>query len=234
MTGSSRKPNVRSCRYSELPRAALVKNDHSFLSCRVPRVTEEYRVARRDEIAEAALRAFRRKGFQATSMAEIIAESGLSAGAIYGHYASKDAIIVDVASRVVGNRILDVERLARTEPLPPPPTIPRVLIAGMLRAIGNPAIMLQLWGEGVTDPEMSSMIGPIFDEVRGVMGPYLARWARERGGMAPDAAAAWADDLVPVFPGLGQGYIIQSALLPAFDADGYFRGVSALLDGGTA
>ena len=79
----------------------------------MPKVTEEYRVARRDEIADAALRAFRRKGFQATSMAEIIAESGLSAGAIYGHYASKDAIIVDVASRVVGNRILDVERLAQ-------------------------------------------------------------------------------------------------------------------------
>ncbi len=90
----------------------------------MPKVTEEYRVARRDEIADAALRAFRRKGFQATSMAEIIAESGLSAGAIYGHYPSKDAIIVDVASRVVGNRILDVERLARTEPLAPPPTIP--------------------------------------------------------------------------------------------------------------
>ncbi|WP_456846025.1 TetR/AcrR family transcriptional regulator, partial [Cellulomonas sp. P5_C6] len=75
----------------------------------MPKVTEEYRVARRDEIADAALRAFRRKGFQATSMAEIIAESGLSAGAIYGHYPSKSAIVVDVASRVIGVRVRDIE-----------------------------------------------------------------------------------------------------------------------------
>ena len=122
----------------------------------VPKVTEEYRVARRDEIADAALRAFRRKGFQATSMAEIIAESGLSAGAIYGHYASKDAIIVDVASRVVGNRIHDVEHLARTEPLAaaahPPPRADRAACSTRSAA---PAIMLQLWGEGVTDPEVA-------------------------------------------------------------------------------
>ena len=54
------------------------------------------------------------------------------------------------------------------------------------------------------------------------MAPYLARWGTERRGIAPDAAAAWADDLVPVFLGLGQGYILQSALLPDFDADHYF------------
>ena len=54
----------------------------------MPKVTDEYRIAKREEIADAALRAFRRKGFQGASMADIIAESGLSAGAIYGHFAS--------------------------------------------------------------------------------------------------------------------------------------------------
>src|SRR3954470_18579017 len=117
--------------YSVLGRRSLVKNDHSFLCCAVPKVTEQYREARRDEIADAALRAFRRKGFQATSMADIIGESGLSAGAIYGHYPSKSAIVVDVASRVVGPRIDALERLAQPEPLAPPPTIPRVLLGGM-------------------------------------------------------------------------------------------------------
>ena len=56
----------------------------------MPKVSEEYRTARRSEIARAALRCFARKGFDATSMADIIAESGLSAGAIYGHYKSKN------------------------------------------------------------------------------------------------------------------------------------------------
>jgi hypothetical protein len=31
--------------------------------------------------------------------------------------------------------------------------------------------------------------------------------------------------------GMAQGYILESALLPEFDADAYLRGVSSLLDG---
>ena len=50
----------------------------------MPKVSEQHREARRDQIVDAALRCFSRKGFQRTSMADIIAESGLSAGAIYG------------------------------------------------------------------------------------------------------------------------------------------------------
>ena len=63
----------------------------------MPKVTEEHRLAKHDEILDAALRAFSRKGFQATSMAEIIAESGMSAGAIYRYFASKADIVRGVA-----------------------------------------------------------------------------------------------------------------------------------------
>jgi AcrR family transcriptional regulator len=201
----------------------------------MPKVTEQHRERRRDQIVDAALRCFAAKGFQRTSMADIIGESGLSAGAIYGHFEGKQQIALAVAQRILGNRMIEFgDRLESTGELPPPSAMLRLMMTGLSGEVRDVSLLVQLWGEGVTDPEMSSMIGPIFLEVRGVMGPYLTRWARERRGMAPDAAAAWADDLVPVFLGLGQGYIIQSALLPAFDADAYFRGVSALLDGDTA
>ena len=102
------------------PLAQATCQERSFVFIlRVPRVTEQYREARRDEIADAALRAFRRKGFQATSMAEIITESGLSAGAIYGHFPSKSAIAVHVATRIIDARVLDIERLAELSPCPP-------------------------------------------------------------------------------------------------------------------
>ena len=70
----------------------------------MPKVTEAYRDARRDEIAAAALRCFAAKGFHRTSMADIIAESGLSAGAIYGHYESKEALLSTVAGRILSAR----------------------------------------------------------------------------------------------------------------------------------
>jgi len=195
----------------------------------VPKVTEEYRVARRDEIAEAALRAFRRKGFQATSMAEIIAESGLSAGAIYGHFASKDAIIVDVASRVVGNRILDIERLARTEPLAPPPTLPRVLVAGMLRALGNPAIMLQLWGEGVTDPQVRAVAHGVVVRLRAALEEYTSLWHQRTHGVPPDEADVLAAEQVPLLISAVQGFVVQSALVPEFDAEAYLTSMEKYL-----
>lgn len=198
----------------------------------MPKVTEQHRTARRNQIVDAALRCFSISGFQRTSMADIIAESGLSAGAIYGHFAGKQQLTLAVAQRILGNRMTEFgERLHQTGEPPPPSAMLRLMMTGLSGELGDMAVLVQLWGEGVTDPEMSSMIGPIFGELRGVMGPYLTRWAVEHRTLAPDAAAAWADDIVPVFLGLGQGYIIQSALVGGFDTDGYFRGVASLLDG---
>ena len=51
----------------------------------MPKVTDEYRVARRDEIIDVAIRCFLRQGYARTSVADLVAESGLSAGAIYGN-----------------------------------------------------------------------------------------------------------------------------------------------------
>ena len=197
----------------------------------MPQVSEQHREARRDQIVEAALRCFAQKGFHRTSMADIIAEAGLSAGAIYLHFDGKQQIALAVARRILGNRRAEFAgRLRDDGELPPPSAMLRLMMAGLSSEVRDPRLLVQLWGEGVTDPELSLMIGPLFDEVRTVMHPYLARWGEHRLGMTPDAAAAWADDLVPVFLGLGQGFIIQSALVPGFDQDGYFRAVSSLLD----
>jgi hypothetical protein len=123
------------------------------------------------------------------------------------------------------------DRLQQDGELPPPSSMLRLMMNGLTSEVRDPRLLVQLWGEAVTDPEVSLMIGPIFGEVRKVMAPYLTRWGVDRRGMTPDAAAAWADDLVPVFLGLGQGFILQSTLLPGFDADHYFAGVARLLDG---
>ena len=198
----------------------------------MPKVTEQHREARRDQIVDAALRCFGTRGFQRTSMADIIAESGMSAGAIYGHFDSKQQLSLAVAKRILGNRMTEFgDRVHQTGELPPPSAMLRLMMTGLTSEVRDIALLVQLWGEGVTDPELAGMIGPIFVEVRGVMAPYLTRWAIERRRLAPDAADAWARDIIPVFLGLGQGYIIQSALLPGFDVDGYFRGVASLLDG---
>lgn len=197
----------------------------------MPKVSQKHREARRDQIVDAALRCFSARGFQRTSMADIIAESGLSAGAIYGHFEGKQQLALAVAQRILGNRLAEFDSRVGGGQLPPPSAMLRLMMDGLRGDLSDTAVLLQLWGEAVTDPKMSEMIGPIFVRVRELMGPYLRHWAVERRGLRGQDADAWADDVLFVFFGMAQGYIVQSALLPGFDSEAYLRGVAVVLDG---
>lgn len=70
----------------------------------MPKVSDEHRAAQRQRIQDAAITAIQRKGLASTTMSDIIKESGLSAGAIYGYYAGKDELIRDIATSVVATK----------------------------------------------------------------------------------------------------------------------------------
>ena len=59
----------------------------------MPKVTEAHIEARRQQILEAARACFARQGFHQTSVQDICKEAGLSPGAVYGYFPSKDHII---------------------------------------------------------------------------------------------------------------------------------------------
>src|SRR6201989_3713042 len=63
----------------------------------MPRVSQQHRDARRDTVLPAARRCCRRDGFHATSMQDLFAEDGLSSGAVYRYFASKDEVIMAIA-----------------------------------------------------------------------------------------------------------------------------------------
>ncbi|MCU1578969.1 MAG: regulatory protein TetR [Rhodoglobus sp.] len=200
-----------------------------FYRVPMPRVTDEYRSAKRDEIATAAMAAFRRKGFQATSMADIIAESGLSAGAIYGHYRSKSELVIDVASRVVGSRVGEVEALATTEAMPSPAHLVRVLMSGMLQDMGSASILVQLWGEAVTDPTIKRLAVGVIAQLHSVYSGYISLWHQREHGLSPAVADALGEEQTDIFVGSAQGYILQSALLKDFDSEAYLASIEKYL-----
>src|SRR5207244_10994006 len=59
----------------------------------MPKVKPEVLAARREEILQAAETCFARQGFHQTTVQDVIRESGLSAGCIYSHFASKEDLI---------------------------------------------------------------------------------------------------------------------------------------------
>jgi AcrR family transcriptional regulator len=191
----------------------------------MPRVSQAHRDARRDEIVIAAMVAFRRRGFQAASMADIIAESGMSAGAIYGHFASKSEIVTEVAQRVVGARIDEAAVLTAAETLEPPAYLALILMRGMLRDLGDAGMILQLWGEAVTEPTLKGLSSSVFQRLKDAYTAYISLWYQREHGESVERADEIAASQVPLFVAVAQGFIVQSALAPGFDADRYFESV---------
>jgi AcrR family transcriptional regulator len=72
----------------------------------VPKVSEQHRTRRREEILEAARRCFARYGYEGATVSRLEQESGLSRGAIFNYFDSKDDLFVALVER-------DQERLGR-------------------------------------------------------------------------------------------------------------------------
>lgn len=82
-----------------------------------PDVSEE----RKDQIIEAATKVFTKHGFADARMDDIVSESGLSKGALYWYFDSKDAIIVSILDQIFDyetahfREILEQEVSAKTK-----------------------------------------------------------------------------------------------------------------------
>ncbi|MEL6375077.1 MAG: TetR/AcrR family transcriptional regulator [Pseudomonadota bacterium] len=65
----------------------------------MPKLKPETARARRAHILDAAERCFVRRGFHGTSMQDILQEAGVSTGALYGYFDSKEALIAGLCER---------------------------------------------------------------------------------------------------------------------------------------
>ena len=85
----------------------------------MPKVSQQYRDARRDQILNAARRCFLRDGFHATSMQDLFAEAGLSSGAVYRYFASKDDVIIAIAEDNMRGVVEMIRDVAAQQPSQP-------------------------------------------------------------------------------------------------------------------
>ena len=195
----------------------------------MPKVTDAYRESRRDEIAHAAVRCLIRHGFAGTSMADIIAESGLSAGAIYSHFTSKTEITRHVARLVITSRsdelAAHVASLAR--PISPAETI--VFMMGALEDAQVPkSVVLQVWAQATVDDELHELMLDAVAQLRAGYSSAVRPWleARGQGGAVTDVEVANATSTMLA---VSQGYIVHSALVGATDPARYLASAAALL-----
>jgi len=65
----------------------------------MPKVSEEHKEARREQILVGAQRAFARHGYEGATVARLEAETGLSRGAIFNYFENKQALFVALVQR---------------------------------------------------------------------------------------------------------------------------------------
>ncbi|MGW4497591.1 TetR/AcrR family transcriptional regulator [Micromonospora sp. NPDC004336] len=194
----------------------------------MPRVSPEHLAARRRQIVDAARRCFLREGFHRTTMQDVIAEAGLSVGAVYRYFPSKAELISAIAEEAVGGAglVLD-DALHREPPLPLADAIDRALayVESHLGADGVLPIAIQVWGEAQRDPALATFVAGKYDEIRRHFAA-LVRRAQDTGEVAADADP---EAVASALFALVLGWLLQRLLTGRPDRATYLTGVRTLL-----
>src|ERR1700722_1829398 len=127
----------------------------------MPRVSAEHLDAQRKTILSAAVRCFAERGFHRSTMRDVIREAGMSAGALYLYFKSKEELIEAIAEsrhRRENQWIIDaLDRDNFAESL-------HVLLGSFASQLTNPRaeqerrLNVQLWAEAVLDPKLNAIV----------------------------------------------------------------------------
>ncbi|GEM_PF-1182933 len=194
----------------------------------MPRISEERKAEQKAKIVGALLDSMREKGIADTSMADVISRSGLSSGAIYGYYSSKDDILLDAAREVVGSRVEVFDSFVASAPVPSPPEVVERLVSDLPAFVVEKRSLLQIWGLATTNPAIAAIGVESIGTLSGGARAYLEAWFRQEGDADPARRAELA---APAFLALAQGYMIQTAIGLPLEPRGYRKAVDALFLG---
>lgn len=178
----------------------------------MPKLDEDTQRARREQIIEAAQRCFARDGFHNTTMQVICREAGISPGALYLYFKSKEELIEGICESEKGRLAQDLAtldnapdfiaalgKLAETYCLEEPIDKVRMQVEINAEALRNPAV-------GRVVGEIDRFILESFER--------LLTDAQAKGRINPIADAGTVAQVLSM---VGDGLFLRRALNPDFD-----------------
>ncbi|MGW7684942.1 TetR/AcrR family transcriptional regulator [Kribbella sp. NPDC054772] len=196
----------------------------------MPKVTEEHRLARRAQIVAAGRACVIREGFHKTTMADVIRESGLSAGAVYGYFSSKEEIVGAIAEDALGtiHQLFD-KILASEEPLTPLAAL-EATIEHVVEIAESPGgdvtrVAVQAWAEALRNDSIREVARGKYCQLRDHF-VVIARRAQADGTVDPDVPAEY---VAQVMFGMVPGFVLQRLMIGDVSPATYQAGLRALL-----
>ncbi|MFD1275588.1 TetR/AcrR family transcriptional regulator [Streptomyces kaempferi] len=186
----------------------------------MPKVTQQHMDARREQILYAARRCFLRDGFHSTSMQDLFAEAGLSSGAVYRHFTSKEGMILAIAEENMRD-VLDITLAVATNRQGQSMGAVLAELLDVIRAksvegqdVASLAVLV--WGEAMRNRSLARKLDHLLSRIRANL-ITLVHDHQESGVLPTNATAEGiASTMLSILP----GYILQVALLnPAVVAE---------------
>ncbi|MFC7732826.1 TetR/AcrR family transcriptional regulator [Actinomadura keratinilytica] len=192
----------------------------------MPRVSEAHLEQRRQQILDAARACFIRKGFHETSMQDIFAEAGLSAGAVYRYFKSKTEIVESIASEAIAMMGGTLHEIVAEDPPPPPEEALERLMTHMVEIgesyLGSFALAPQAWSLAMHDSGYREHIASVLRPVHALWATYAER-LRDVGILPPDTnPQAVAKTLLALLPGFMVQRVILGDVSPETIRDGLY------------
>lgn len=183
----------------------------------MPKVTQEYRDARRSQILGAARRCFLHNGFHETSMQDLFAEAGMSSGAVYLYFASKNDVILAIAEENMRDVLETVHGLAAN---PPTESLGEALAAvlDVVRKkhssdmLGGIAVLV--WSEVLRNPDLAKRFGAALQQMRADLTDLIRDHRAASPGASQGASPSDTspEALAAVFMTIIPGFIMQLSL----------------------
>ncbi len=148
----------------------------------MPRISAARANEQRGRILDAALTCFAREGFHAATVQDIVEESGLSPGAIYGYFKGKTEIAMAIASE---RHAMERRRMESALAAPDIDTSLRRLVEGFVLDLRNPAerrwrhLAVQLWAESLSNPRLKREALAGVSQAVDVLAPMIAQAQRQ-------------------------------------------------------
>ena len=178
----------------------------------MPRVAQAHLDARRQQIVDAARARFARQGFARTSMTDIVAESGLSTGAIYRYFRSKDKIVVAVCEQA-GD-------LLPTELTPSAVRSFLEELRTLAREKGHARLVAQIYAEAAISPALAAIVENQVAVLRAAV-----------AAMVPSDRQAEAETIAEAFLTVCQGYNQGLTVRPDLDPAPFVTALMAIVRG---
>ena len=174
----------------------------------MPKVTQSHLDARRRQIVDAARVRFAESGFARTSIADIVGESGLSTGAVYSYFKSKEQLVIAVCEQ--GNEALPAALTADAVTA----FLERIRVHA--RDQGHARLVTQIYAEAALSPELAAVVNAQLAALRtavaALIPPHRAR-----------------DSIAEAFVALCVGYSTQLAVRGDVDPAPFAAAIVAIV-----